>query len=423
MSTSMSNWAGNVTYGARRLHHPASVAELQRLVARSDRIRALGTGHSFSPLADTTGDLVSLAGLPRLTQIDSARGTVTVGAGLRYGEVTGLLHAAGRGLANLASLPHISVAGACATGTHGSGDTNPGLAAAVCGLEIVGADGDLVHLDRGAGHFTAAVVGLGALGIITALTLETVPTYDIGQYVYENIPLQRALPHFEAIFATAYSVSLFTTWRRPVIDQAWLKRRAGAPSTGPLASTADPEWLGGRLADGPRHPIPGQPAEFCTQQGGVPGPWHERLPHFRLDFTPSSGDELQSEYLLPRASGAAALDALSSVGKRLAPALQVAEIRTIAAERAWLSPCYGRDTVGFHFTWISDYRAVAAALAVVEERLVPLGARPHWGKLFAMPPQTVRERYPRAADFRRLMRDHDPAGKFRNDFLDSYLSP
>jgi alditol oxidase len=442
MSSSMTNWAGNVTFRAHRVHRPASVAALQLLVARSSRARALGTGHSFSPVADTTGDLIVTAGLPRLIELDSARGTVTVGAGLRYGEVAGPLHAAGRGLASLASLPHISVAGACATGTHGSGDDTPVLAAAVRGLEMVGADGDLVRLDRGAADFAAAVVGLGAFGIVTALTLDTVPAFEVRQYVYDDIPLEQALENFDRIFRAACSVSLFTTFRRPVIDQAWLKHRVDEPgvrTTGgcgesslagtvavagpsaPHAGTAEPEWLGGRLADGPRHPISGQPAGFCTQQLGVPGPWHERLPHFRLDFTPSTGDELQSEYLLPRASGRDALTALHGIGRLLAPVLRVAEIRTIAADHAWLSPCYGRDSVGFHFTWISDGQAVAPALAAVEERLAPLGARPHWGKLFGMTPETVRGRYPRADDFRRLMRDYDPDGKFRNRFLDRYL--
>jgi alditol oxidase len=414
---SMTNWAGNVTFGARWMYRPASVGELQRLVARNSRLRPLGTGHSFTPLADTSGELVSVAGLPRLTEVDSAAGAVLVSAGLSYGELAGTLQAAGRGLASLASLLQVCVAGACATGTHGSGDANRSLAAAVRALELVTADGDLLHLDRSAGDFPGAVVALGALGIVTTLTLDTVPAFEIRQYVYDDLPLEQVLSNFGQIFAAAYSVSLFTTWRRPAIDQAWLKHRADAPG----AATTGQQWMGGRLADGPRHPVPGMPSQFTTAQRGVPGPWHERLPHFRMDSTPSAGAELQSEFLLPRASGIEALTALHRISELLAPVVQVSEIRTIAADDLWLSPACQRDSVGFHFTWIPDYQALAPALAAVEDRLAPLGARPHWGKLFGMSPQALRARYPRADDFRQLMRRYDPAGKFRNDFLDRYL--
>jgi xylitol oxidase len=413
----MTNWAGNVTFSAGGWHRPASLPELQRLVGTSGRLRALGTGHSFSPIADTTGDLVSVAGLPALVEIDAAGGTVTVSAGLRYGEVTGPLQAAGRALANLGSLPHISVAGAIATGTHGSGTGNRGLAAAVSALEMIGADGELITLSRGDAHFPGAVVGLGALGIVVRLTLDTVPAFDVRQYVYENIALDQLWHHFDEIVAAAYSVSLFTTWREPVIQQAWLKHRLAAGQSPP----ARPEWMGGKLADGPRHPVPGMPAANCTEQLGVTGPWHERLPHFRLEFTPGAGAELQSEYLVPRSGAPGALRALCRIAGRLAPVVQISEIRTVARDELWLSPAYQRDSAGFHFTWIRDYPAVAPVIAEVEDVLGPYAARPHWGKLFGTSPGAVRALYERADDFRALMRHYDPAGKFRNDFLDRYF--
>jgi alditol oxidase len=421
MTGKPANWAGNVTFAAERLHRPGSVPELQRLVARSARVRALGTGHSFNRLADTPGDLVSVAGLPRLIEPDTARSAVTVSAGLTYGEVAVALQRGGRALRNLASLPHISVAGACATGTHGSGNGQGSLATAVSAVEMVTADGDLVTVSREAdpGWFPGAVVALGALGIATRLTLDTVPTFDIRQYVYEDLPAGQVAEHFDEIVSSAYSVSLFTDWRGPRIRQAWLKRRADGPDAGAPGQ----RWMGGRLADGPRHPVPGMSPASCTEQLGVRGPWHERLPHFRLEFTPSAGDELQSEYLLPRAHATDALAALQPVAARLAPVVQISEIRTIAADEAWLSPGYQRDSAGFHFTWINDWAAVAPALALVEERLAPLRARPHWGKLFGTSPETMHELYPRLDDFRRLMDRHDPAGKFRNDLLDRYFPP
>jgi xylitol oxidase len=410
----LTNWAGNVTFTAKILHRPKTVTDLQGLVAHASRIRALGTGHSFSEIADTTGDLVSVAGLPRLIEPDLARGTVTISAGLRYGEVAAELNRSGLALRNLGSLPHISVAGSCATGTHGSGDANGCLATAVAALEIVTADGDLATLTRDDAGFKGAVVALGALGIVTRLTLDTVPSFDVRQYVYEDLPLEQVSAHFDEISASAYSVSLFTDWRAPRISQAWLKRRADAPG----AADAGPRWMGGHLADGPRNPVPGVPARNCTEQLGVPGPWHERLPHFRLEFTPSAGDELQSEYLLPRAHAAAALAALAPIAGRIAPVLRIAEIRTVAADDLWLSPAYQRDSVAFHFTWIKDCPAVSQVLAQIEDCLAPLHPQPHWGKLFHAPP---RDRDGRAAAFRALTRHYDPSGKFRNAMLDRYL--
>jgi alditol oxidase len=414
------NWAGNVTFGAERLHRPSSVPELQRLVAGSTRIRALGTGHSFSRIADSPGDLVSLAGLPRLIDVDTARAEVTVGAGLAYGELAVALNAAGLALHNLASLPHISVAGACATGTHGSGEHNGNLATAVTAIQMVTAGGDLVTASRDSdpARFPGMVVGLGALGIVWRLTLAAEPAFQVRQWVYEDLPWAQVTGNFDEIMASGYSVSLFTDWRHARFSQVWLKRRADAAGS----VTAEPRWLGGRLADGPRHPVPGMPPDHCTQQLGVPGPWHERLPHFRLEFTPSAGDELQSEYLLPRASAIDGLEALRPVAGRIAPVLRICEVRAIAADRAWLSPSYQRDTVGVHFTWVNDWAAVAPVLSLIEERLAPLDARPHWGKLFRAGPGAVSGLYPRLGDFRQLMRGFDAAGKFRNDLIDRYLS-
>lgn len=421
MTGKRTNWAGNITFGAERYLRPSSIRELQHLIAGSQRVRALGSGHSFNRLADSPGDLVSVAGLPRLIEVDTANAAVTVGAGLRYGELAVALNNAGRALHNLASLPHISVAGACATGTHGSGNGNGNLATAVSAVEMVTADGDVVTVRRDAdgGPFAGTVVALGAVGIVTSLTLDTVPAFGVRQYVYDNLPAEQVTGHFGEIMASAYSVSLFTGWRSPGIRQAWLKRRVDAEGSW----TPGPEWMGGKLADGPRHPVPGMPPAHCTQQLGVPGPWHERLPHFRLEFTPSSGDELQSEFLLPRANTLEALEALGQIASQMAPVVQISEIRTIAADDLWLSPCYQRDSVAFHFTWIKDEAAVTPVLAQVEERLAPLGARPHWGKLFGAGPEAIRGLYPRLDDFRRLMREYDPAGKFRNDLLDRYLPP
>ena len=415
------NWAGNVEFRAAEVRRPRTVAGLQALVAGSTHARALGTGHSFNRIADTDGELISTAGLPPVADIDAAAGTVTAAAGIKYGDLAGRLNAAGWALPNLASLPHISVAGACATATHGSGDHNRCLPAAVRAMDLVTADGGLLTLDRDADpeRFPGAVVALGALGVVTTLTLDLVPAFTVRQYVYDDLPAGELTGHFDEIMGAAYSVSVFTWWRGGRHHQVWLKHAGGDPENFP----AGRPWHGARPADGPRHPVPGMPVTTTTRQEGVPGPWHERLPHFRLGFTPSAGAELQSEYLLPRQAAIPAIEALTGLGALIAPVLRTSEIRTVAADEAWLSMAYHQDSVAFHFTWILDPGAVRPVVAAIEAELVPLGARPHWGKVSGMAPQAVRARYPRWDDFAALARSLDPGGKFRNEFVDAYFPP
>lgn len=410
----VTNWAGNVAFAATELIRPTSADELRTLVARRRKVRVLGAGHSFNTIADSADALLTLDGLPREIDVDSANATVRAGGAVRYAELAAELDKHGFALANLASLPHITVAGATATGTHGSGSRNGSLATAIEEMDLLTADGDPAVVP--AGDLSAAAVGLGAFGVITALTLRIVPAFAVRQWVYDGLPRAALEADFTEIFASAYSVSAFTTWRDPaVIDMLWLKHRAddgwGAPDS----------WHGARPAGGPRHPVPGMPAEYTTEQAGAAGPWHERLPHFRAEFTPSAGDELQTEYLLPREHAVAGLAALASLAPRIAPLLLINEIRTVAADDLWLSPAYGRDTVAFHFTWRKDPRAVSDLLPAIEDRLAPFQPRPHWGKVFTMAADTVRVAYPRLKDFGRLARHYDPAGKFRNDFLDDIL--
>jgi xylitol oxidase len=421
MTGPLTNWAGNITFGAAQVSRPGSVAQLQQVVAASPRVRALGTGHSFSPVADTTGTLVSLAALPPVTDLDTDRAQVTVSAGMRYGELAGWLDERGWALANLGSLPHIGIAGACATGTHGSGDANRCLAAAVAAVELVTADGDLVTAARGGDGFDGMVVGLGTLGVLTRVTLDLVPAFTVRQWVYDGIGREGGWPgttaHLDEIFARGYSVSLFTRWAPDGLSQAWVKELAvpGEPGTAP------DRWLGGALATGPRHPVPGLDPALCTEQLGRPGPWHLRLPHFRLEFTPSAGDELQSEYLVPREHAAAALAAVGGVAHLVAPVLQISELRTVAADGLWLSPAYQRPSLALHFTWVPDARAVAPAVSAVQDALAPLGARPHWGKVFSTPAATVAGLYPQLPAFQRLRRHYDPGGKFGNAFTGRFI--
>jgi alditol oxidase len=415
----LTNWAGNYAYSAARLHEPETIEQLREIVRSVPRLRVLGSRHAFNDLADTTGDLVSLARLPRVLELDRAAATVTIDGAMRYGDLCPALDAAGYALPNLASLPHISVAGACATSTHGSGDRVGSLATAVSGMEVLSADGELrsVSHDRDGDEFDGMVVSLGALGVVTRLTLKLEPAFRMRQDVYERLPMQTGLAHFDEITSSAYSVSLFTAWRAPEFDQVWLKRRVTAGDRFDPA----PTFFGATRATRQRHPIDGMPPGACTPQLGVPGPWHERLPHFRMDATPSAGNELQSEYQVPRRLAVDALRALEPLRDRIAPLVQVSEIRTIAADELWLSPSFGRDSVAIHFTWLPDWVAVARLLPVIEKALAPFEPRPHWGKLFTIPPEKLQPRYPSLADFGALVARHDSEGKFRNAFVDRYV--
>lgn len=405
------NWAGNYAYRAPRLERPSSVEELQLLVASQENVRALGSRHSFTGIADSAGVLVALDRLPADIEVDETNRRVTLGAATRYGDLATVLHGRGWALSNLASLPHISVAGAVATGTHGSGDRVGSLAAAVCGLEVLGPDGELRQLVRGDDDFDGSVVALGALGVVTRLSLDLEPDFDVRQDVFRDLPLDRARAELDALTARAYSVSVFTDWASDRA-QVWLKSRVAS----------DPAPVEGAVrATEPVHMLEGAPVAALTEQLGAVGPWHERLPHFRLTHTPSRGEELQSEYLLPRHRAPEAFDALRTLAHRMAPLLQVCEIRTVAADRLWLSGAHDTDAVAFHFTWVLDSDAVYALLPAMEALLLPLGARPHWGKCFVAGAEDLAPLYPCWDDFAAL-RDHvDPDRKFGNRWLERVL--
>lgn len=412
------NWAGNVTFTPSELVRPGEVAELQELVARSRKVRVLGSGHSFNRIADTDGVLVSVRDLAGAAQLDAATGEVTVPGGATYAQLGTFLQDHGRALHNTGSLPHISVAGACATGTHGSGVGNKILPAAVTAVELVRADGELVRLSRADDPdvFGGAVLALGALGVVVRLTLETEPTYDVRQDLWQDVPFERLLADVEDVMAAGYSVSVFTDWSRPdVVDKVWVKSRVTDFRDRP------DDWLGGRRATAPQHPIVTEDPVGATEQLGVPGPWNARLPHFRIEFTPSSGEEIQSEYMVERRYLADAVAAVRGLADRMPGVLQVFELRTMAADDLWLSPSYDRDTVGLHFTWVDDMELVRPVLGALEAAIAGFAPRPHWGKAFTAPDDVVRACYERLPDFAALVHRLDPEGTFGNAFTDRFV--
>jgi xylitol oxidase len=395
------NWAGSYEYTARTIHRPATVNELREVVAAAPRIRVLGSRHTFSDIADSD-ELVSLEGLP--ADVEIGEDEVSLGGAVRYGELAPILSEAGLAVHNLASLPHTTVAGAVATATHGSGDGNGNLATAVTALELVTSTGELVRARRGDPDFDGMVVSLGALGAVTRISLAVEPAFEVRQRVFEHLDWARLYDDFDVITARGYSVSVFTLWGED--SSVWIKSRDEDPGGLP----------GARPAPVDRHPIPGIDPVNCTAQLGVPGPWWDRLPHFRMGFTPSAGEELQSEFLVPRRHAVAAIEAVRGLAEEIRPHLQVSEIRTIAADRLWMSPQYGTDTIGIHFTWTRQPDAVRRVLAQIEPALAPFEARPHWGKLFLSAPA-----YERRDDFLALAERLDPRGAFRNAWLERAL--
>lgn len=414
MSDTLRNWAGNIEFSAANIARPASVDELSETVRRADKVRVVGSGHSFNRIADTEGTLLSLGQLKRAIQIDPDSRTVTVDGGATYADIAPTLHETGLALANVASLPNITIAGAVVTATHGSGDRNQNLSAAVAALKFVTASGEIVSLRRGDADFDGAVVNLGALGVIAEMTLDVVPSFDVRQTVYLDLPAATVIKNLDALTSSAYSVSHFTRWQGTNIDQVWVKA---------LASAGEPaaDILGALPATAPCHPIPGMDGSLCTGQMGVPGPWHERLFHFAIGNTASAGAELQSEFFVSRANAPAAIAALHAAQDQFNSALFISEIRSVAADALWLSSAYEQDTIGFHFTWQPDWDKTIAAVRAVELALAPFNPRPHWAKLFTLPGAQVQSLYPKMDAFRHLAQRMDPGGKFRNAFATDLL--
>jgi xylitol oxidase len=398
-------WAGTHVFTAPALVEAATVEDVRRVVGAGGPVRALGTRHSFSDLADTEGTLVTVTGIPADPVLDGVRREVTVGAGIRYGVLARWLEERGWALHNLGSLPHISLGGATATGTHGSGHGNGSLTTAVRAFEYVDAAGQSLAVHLGDLDFPALAVGLGAFGIVTRITLAIEPSYRMRQDVFTGLTWEAFLADPDAVTGCAYSVSVFTTWVDDVVGDVWVKSRMDAvgvpPATIPVDGTA---------------PLVGS-TDNLTEQGGVEGAWCDRLPHFRLDGTPSNGDEIQTEYFVARSDAAAALRAVRELGPDIRPHLMVTELRTVAADDLWLSGAFGRDTLAIHFTWANHPDAVRALLPRIEAALAPFGARPHWGKWHGFDAEAVAAVVPRLADARAVFERLDPEGRFANEHL------
>ena len=409
----MKNWSGNIEYRPAEIARPSSISELQKVVADSRKVRAYGSGHSFNTLADTDGTLIAFSEFDKNIEIDSSKMLVRVPAGVRYGEVAPKLHANGFALRNMGSLPHITVVGATSTGTHGSGVGNKNLSGSIAEIELITATGDAITLDQS--ELPAARVALGSIGIIHHLTLDIVPTYDVAQTVYFDLPFVQLISNLDAILSAGDSVSVLSMWGDEFVDQVWVKSKIG---TNPVLTQN--EWFGAKLATRKSNPIREADSAAATEQFGLPGPWFERLPHFKLDFTPSFGEELQTEYFIDRKDAPAALHAIYKIREELSELIMVCEMRTVAQDENWLSEAYGRETFVFHFTWRPNIPAVEKLLLKIEASLEPFKARPHWGKVFTNNAFDFSSLYPKFNSFLTYRGTYDPSRKFVNKLLETW---
>lgn len=413
----LSNWAGNLQYSTNNVYYPKTVEEVQEVVKRCNKVKALGSKHSFNTIANSKDNFISLSDLNKVVSLDKANNTITIESGTRYGDFAPYLDQHGYALENLASLPHITVAGATATGTHGSGVTHGNLSSQVAAIEFVNAKGDVINLSKKDGDkFYGAVVNLGAVGIVTKATLNVIPTFKMKQVVYMNMPMSALKDHFADVESKGYSVSLFTTWANKNINEVWVKSVANDND-----SPAPHELFGATLATKNMHPVQEQSAENTTDQMGVPGTWYERMPHFKMGFKPSTGKELQAEFFVPIEHAYDAIMAVETLNEKITPHLFITEIRTIKADDLWMSPCYKQTAVAIHFTFKQETDAVMQLLPLIEQQLMPFNVKPHWAKLFTLDPKILQSRYQKLANFKQLVAEYDPDGKFRNDFLEKNL--
>lgn len=405
------NWATNINFHDAQTLHPQQIVELAQIVNSSPKVRVRGSGHCFNTIADSYDTVVVLDALPKNVEIDSERKVASVSAGANYAEVAEALDAKGWALHNLASLPHISVAGAIATGTHGSGIRNGALHTSVRAVEIMSPDGTQRRVERGKDEdFYATVVGLGLTGIITRCELDIEPTYEIYQTVFGDMPRTTFQPNVVEVLSGGYNTNYFTTFDSKGVGDVWFKSRTQPPA----------EYFGAQARTTKVHPILSEDPDACTEQGGVPGPWHARLSHFRIDANPSAGNELQSEFFVEATNASAAFKAIEEIASEFGAKLLVSEIRAIAADEHWMSPAYHRESIAFHCTWKNDYE-IPYFISLIEDALQPFDFRPHLGKVFNVGAEHLRKVLPQFDRFRKHVMSVDPAGKFQNEFTKNLL--
>jgi FAD-linked oxidoreductase len=447
------NWAGTATATPARWAQPRSEAEIcaavKEAAAAGLPVRALGSGHSFTAAAATSGLALDLSLWTGVTAADTRTGLVTVRSGTTLRALNAALAEFGLALANLGDIDAQTIAGALATGTHGTGARLGGLATQIEALDLVLADGSLVSCSASARPdlFAATRVGLGALGVVTAVTLRCVPSFTLAADE-RPMPVEQVIEEFGALAAAN---DHFEFYWFPYGRQALVKRNNRVPSGGPAAVPAG--RAAGRAAvpaGRAAAPMPGWRRfwEFEVMENAAFGtlcrlgraaprlvPALNRLSSaalsarsytdasYRVFVTPRRVHFVESEYAVPRESLPGVLAELRRAVPRLAdPVMFPVEVRVAAADDIWLSTAYGRDSayIAVHQYAGLPYRAY---FDLFESVVAPVAGRPHWGKLHSLDAGRLGPLYPRFEDFRRVRAEVDPEARFGNAYLARVLGP
>ncbi|KAI1701064.1 FAD binding domain-containing protein [Ditylenchus destructor] len=409
------NWGDNFLFSTQNIQYPTTVEEVQEIVQNADKVRVVGTRHSFSTCADSPDTILSTLALKNIIGFDDSVPSITVQAGIAYTDLNPYLQYLGFALPNLATLAEISVGGASQTGAHGSGLSNQCLASHIRSLKIVLANGTLATYGPNDPELKAIALGVGAFGVITQVELKVEPTFNITNYFFLNMTAQNLYDHFDEIENTGYTAQLFTDFSTPgVWGQIMIMDRSGSNANiGSLQNL-----YGATRATTKVSPILALPPTYLVDQG-VEQPWYFGLVDYHLGLSGFDGGEIQSEYFLPYENAVAAIKAVTTLSDLIAPRVHTMLIRTIKGDDLWLSEMYSQSSVvAIHFTWKLNMTAVMEVLPQIEQLLIPYCAKPHWGKVFAQGPETFLHCYPKLADFKQLAEQLDPTHKFRNQFLE-----
>jgi FAD-linked oxidoreductase len=430
------NWAGTATATPARRAQPRSEAEISAAVkdaaAAGLPVRALGSGHSFTPAAATSGLALDLSLWTGVTAADTRTGLVTVRSGTTLRALNAALAEFGLALANLGDIDAQTISGALATGTHGTGARLGGLATQVEALDLVLADGSLVSCSASARPelFAAARVGLGALGVVTAVTLRCVPSFTLAADE-RPMPVEQVIEEFGALAAAN---DHFEFYWFPYGGQALVKRNNRVPAGRAAAAGPMPGWR--RFWEFEVMENAGF-GTLCRLGRAAPRliPALNRFSSvalsarsytdasYRVFVTPRRVHFVESEYAVPRESLPGVLAELRRAVPRLAdPVMFPVEVRVAAADDIWLSTAYGRDSayIAIHQYAGLPYRAY---FDLFESVVAPVAGRPHWGKLHSLDAGRLGPLYPRFEDFRRVRAEVDPEARFGNAYLGRVLGP
>uniref|UniRef100_A0A915D0Y3 FAD-binding PCMH-type domain-containing protein n=1 Tax=Ditylenchus dipsaci TaxID=166011 RepID=A0A915D0Y3_9BILA len=417
------NWGGNFNFSTQDIKYPTTTAGVQQLVKEcKGKIRPVGTRHSFSEIANTNDTLICLVHMNLILSVDPSVPSVTVQAGITYTDLIPFLQSIGLAIPMMASLGEISIAGAINTAVHGSGAGIGNLATQVLGLQMVLADGSVVQYSKGQNdtELAAATVGLGALGIVTQVTLQAQPTYNLAINVFENMDMSVLDTQLYNITHSGYAINMWSTFGTPgVLDQVWITTKVDSNGVNAYGNVS--QLYGAPAATAQSSPIAALPPTYVVPQMGIVGPYYERLTDYDLGLSGQEGQQTQSEYYVDFDDFVPALKALQTLSAEINAVVYVALFRITEKDELWMSPQYKKTTMAIHFSWQPKLDQVMALLPKIEAALAPFNPIPHWGKLYTLKPEQYLPLLPKYPEWREQVELHDPTHKFRNKWLEENI--